>query len=84
MTREHERLLASCYRACLDLAAEKGLGSIAFCCISTGVFRFPKERAAEIAVETVRAWRREKQSGMEVVFNVHSRENEALYRRLLG
>ena len=84
LTREHERLLASCYRACLDLAAEKGLGSSAFCCISTGVFRFPKERAAEIAVETVRAWRREKQSGMEVVFNVHSRENEALYRRLLG
>ncbi|SDB50260.1 protein-ADP-ribose hydrolase [Butyrivibrio sp. INlla16] len=54
LTEEHERLLASCYRSCLELADEKGLESVAFCCISTGVFMFPNERAAEIAVKTVR------------------------------
>ena len=60
VTREDERLLASCYRSCLELAEKNSVRSIAFCCISTGVFHFPNERAAEIAVETVRAirWRR--------------------------
>ena len=81
MTAEDERLLAGCYRSCLDLAAEHGLKSVAFCCISTGVFRFPKDRAAQIAVDTVRAYRK---PDMEVIFNVHSRENYELYRSLLG
>ena len=49
VTAEDERLLASCYRACLELAERNGVESIAFCCISTGVFRFPNQRAAEIA-----------------------------------
>ena len=81
VTAEDERLLAGCYRSCLDLAAEHGLKSVAFCCISTGVFRFPKDRAAQIAVDTVRAYRK---PDMEVIFNVHSRENHELYRSLLG
>lgn len=54
MTDEDEKMLASCYRECLKLAAENGAESIAFCCLSTGVFRFPQQRAAEIAVRTVK------------------------------
>lgn len=53
VTEEDEKKLASCYRECLKLAVEKGAESIAFCCLSTGVFRFPQQRAAEIAVKTV-------------------------------
>ena len=54
MTDEDEKMLASCYRECLKLAAENGAEAIAFCCLSTGVFRFPQQRAAEIAVRTVK------------------------------
>jgi O-acetyl-ADP-ribose deacetylase len=50
-----EELLASCYRTALDLAAAKGLASLAFPAISTGVYRFPPDRAARIAVGTVAA-----------------------------
>ena len=53
VTRRDRELLASCYRSCLKLAAELGLESVAFCCISTGEFRFPNRLAADIAVETV-------------------------------
>ncbi len=84
LTAEHVRLLESCYRACLDLAAETELRSVAFCCISTGVFHFPKDKAARVATDTVRAWRAEYDGAMEVIFNVHSRENYDLYRALLG
>ena len=56
VTAEDERLLASCYRSCLALAEENGVESLAFCCISTGVFHFPNQRAAEIAVQTVRQY----------------------------
>ena len=81
VTAEDERLLERCYRACMDLAEEHGVRSLAFCCISTGVFRFPKERAARIAVDTVR---RHRKPEMEVIFNVHNGSDYALYRRLLG
>ena len=54
LTMEHEKLLASCYRSCLELADDYKLKNLAFCCISTGVFMFPNERAAQIAVQTVR------------------------------
>ena len=70
VTREDERLLASCYRSCLELAEKNSVRSIAFCCISTGVFHFPNERAAEIAVETVRRYKVETGSKIKVVFNV--------------
>ena len=80
VTAEDERLLESCYRACLDLAHEHNIESVAFCCISTGVFHFPKDRAAQIAVDTVRRYR----GSTEVIFNVHSGENYELYRQLLG
>ena len=71
-------------RACLSLAEENGCGSIAFCCISTGVFGFPKEEAAEIAIRTVRDWKAETGSGMRVVFNVYSDRSLDLYKRKLN
>lgn len=84
LTREHERLLSSCYRSCLFLAKEKGCGSVAFCCISTGVFMFPNQRAAEIAVQTVRTWLAETGSRMRVVFNVFKDLDREIYERLLN
>lgn len=84
LTKRHEELLASCYRSCLELADENDVKSIAFCCISTGVFMFPNERAAEIAVQTVRDYRREKNSGIEVIFNVWKDVDYEIYRELLG
>ena len=56
LTQQHCDLLASCYHSSLEVAEKNGLHSIAFCCISTGVFMFPKERAAEIAVQTVKEY----------------------------
>ena len=83
VTEKDERLLASCYRACLELAEEQGVESIAFCCISTGVFHFPNEQAAEIAVETVRRYKTETRSGMKVIFNVFKDTDREIYERLL-
>ena len=84
LTKEHEKLLASCYRSCLELADEYEVKSIAFCCISTGVFMFPNERAAEIAVRTVRDYRKETNSRIEVIFNVWKDIDHEIYRGLLG
>jgi len=83
LTREHRELLASSYRSCLDIAAENGCGSIAFCCISTGVFGFPRREAAEIAVQTVKGWKTEKNSAVKVIFNVFGDEDLAVYRHVL-
>lgn len=83
LTREHERLLASCYRSCLELAAKNGCESIAFCCISTGVFCFPPERAAEIAVDTVLDAVRHGAVVRRVIFNVFKDSDLAIYQRLL-
>lgn len=83
LQRSHEELLASCYRSCLELAEEYKVQSIAFCCISTGVFMFPNERAAEIAVETVRRYYEETGSQMKVVFDVFKDEDLAVYRKIL-
>ena len=84
VTKKDEQLLASCYRSCLELAEENQVKSIAFCCISTGEFHFPNRRAAEIAVKTVREYRRERQSKMEVIFNVFKETDLRIYRQLLG
>ncbi len=84
LTERHEALLASCYRSCLAAAEENGCKSIAFCCISTGVFGFPQGRAAEIAVHTVRAYRANQHSEIEVIFNVFRDEDYGIYRALLG
>lgn len=82
LTEEDRRLLASCYRSCLRLAEENGLKSVAFCCISTGVFRFPKDEAARIAVRTVRDCL-DHSTLEKVVFCVHGDENLRIYRSLL-
>ena len=82
LTREQEELLASCYRSCLRLAANKGCESVAFCCISTGVFMFPNQGAAEVAVETVQNWLDETGSGMKVVFNVYKDLDLKIYTEL--
>ena len=70
LNNRHEKLLADCYNSCLALADKHGLQSIAFCCISTGEFRFPSSRAAQIAVETVARYKVETQSKIKVIFNV--------------
>jgi O-acetyl-ADP-ribose deacetylase (regulator of RNase III) len=84
LTKRHEELLASCYRSCLELAQRHGVKSIAFCCISTGVFGFPQKRAAEIAVQTVKGYRAKTHSDIEVIFNVFKDEDYRIYRDLLG
>ncbi len=77
--------LAACYRNCLDLAEDRGLGSIAFCCISTGVFHFPNELAAEIAVKTVREWKSRSDRKVKfVIFNVFKDVDYSLYKSLLA
>ena len=76
-------LLADCYRSCLDLAAEHGLRSVAFCCISTGEFHFPNELAAQIAIQTVTDWQRQNPNQMEVIFNVFKDSDREIYERLL-
>ena len=83
MTKEDEELLASCYRSCLELAAENGLESVAFCCISTGEFHFPNEQAAQIAVETVNRFMNRKTSVKKVIFNVFKDLDKAIYEKLL-
>lgn len=83
LTKEHERLPASCYTSCLNMAAQNGLKSIAFCCISTGVFMFQNRRAAEIAVETVRKCLAETGSNIRDIFNVCKDEDLRIYERIL-
>lgn len=84
VTKEDKELLASCYRSCLELAAENGLESVAFCCISTGEFHFPNEQAAQIAVETVKQFMNRKISVKKVIFNVFKDLDKAIYEKLLG
>lgn len=84
LSKRHEELLASCYRSCLAIAEENGCKSIAFCCISTGVFGFPQQRAAEIAVLTARNYMTERNSSIEVIFNVFKNEDYEIYRELFG
>ena len=84
VTPELEQTLSACYRNTLELCAENSLKSVAFCCISTGVFRFPNRRAAEIAVETVTQWLSvHRDQDMRVIFNVFKDEDRELYRELL-
>ncbi len=84
VTRGDQALLASCYLSCLDLASQNHLQSIAFCCISTGVFRFPPEQAAEIAVQTVKEYLKHSTSIRRVIFNVFKDSDLEIYRKLLA
>ncbi|MFG6330272.1 MAG: protein-ADP-ribose hydrolase [Lachnospiraceae bacterium] len=84
LTKKHCEQLADCYKSCLELASDKGLKSIAFCCISTGEFHFPQEKAAEIAVQTVARFLQADQRLEKVVFNVFKEEDYDIYKKLLG
>lgn len=82
VTEEDEELLASCYRSCLTFAEQNGIKSVAFCCISTGEFHFPNDRAAEIAIKTVKDFKQH--SKIKVIFNVFKDTDCEIYRGLLG
>ena len=84
VTDKEKNELASCYRSCLQLANAYNLHSIAFCCISTGEFRFPNEEAGRIAVDTVRTYLKETNSKIQVVFNVFKDIDYDIYNKLLG
>lgn len=84
VTERDKALLASCYHSCLNLAAENGLESVAFCCISTGEFHFPHRMAAEIAVKTVREFLKRPTGVKKVIFNVFKDPDKELYAGLLG
>ena len=83
VTKEDEDLLANCYTECLKLAADTGVESIAFCCLSTGVFRFPQQRAAEIATNTVKQYLNKDSRIKKVIFNVFKDEDLKIYSGLL-
>ena len=84
VTERDRRALAACYTNTLDMCAENGLRTVAFCCISTGVFRFPKEEAAPIAVAAVRAWLAAHPGAVDrVIFSVHNDRDRALYDGLV-
>lgn len=84
LTKDHEDLLSSSYKSCLEIAEENGIKSIAFCCISTGVFMFPNERAAKIAVATVKDYLKDHDGIEKVVFNVYKDLDLKIYSEVLG
>ncbi len=84
LTEKDERLLADCYRSCLNLADKNRLNNLAFCCISTGEYHFPNEKAAQIAVQTVTDYKTQTKSKIQVVFNVFKETDYAIYARILG
>ena len=83
VTHKNRQELASCYRACLSLADREGLSSLAFCCISTGLYHFPNKEAAELAVQTVRDYKKDRGSSIKIIFDVFTEEDLTLYRQLL-
>ncbi len=84
LTERLEQDLAACYRNTLDMCLENDLKTAAFCCISTGVFRFPNKRAAQIAVKTVTDWLTEHPASMNrVIFNVFKDEDREYYEQEL-
>ncbi|MCD8380685.1 MAG: protein-ADP-ribose hydrolase [Lachnospiraceae bacterium] len=83
LTRKDRELLVSCYRSCLELAEQNNIRSIAFCCISTGEFHFPNDKAAQIAVNTVKEYKEQTHSKIEVIFNVFKDIDLQIYRELL-
>lgn len=83
LTENDCELLKSCYMECLKKAEENGIKSIAFCCISTGEFHFPNEKAAEIAVNTAEEYLTNSKIG-RVIFNVFKDKDKQIYTKLLG
>lgn len=83
LTSEDCDLLESCYKSCLELVVKNNLDSIAFCCISTGEFHFPNDKAAQIAVKTVEEFMKKETSLKKVIFNVFKDMDKEIYRKLL-
>lgn len=83
VTDEDRRVLRNSYISSLNLAKEMGLKSIAFCCISTGIFGFPGDEAAAIAIGAVKNWLFEKGSDMRVVFDVFLDRDLEIYKDVL-
>ena len=83
LTSEDCDLLESCYKSCLELASKNNLESIAFCCISTGEFHFPNDKAAQIAVKTVEEFMKKETGLKKVIFNVFKDMDKEIYRKLL-
>lgn len=83
LTKDDCELLKSCYLSCLNEAVKNNLKSIAFCCISTGVFGFPQKEAAQIAVHTVMDYKEKHNSDIKVIFNVYKNEDLAIYKKVL-
>lgn len=83
LAQKDKELLSSCYRSCLELAEQNGLKSIAFCCISTGEFNFLNDKAAQTAIETVKEYKEQTHSEIEVIFNVFKELDYNIYRELL-
>ncbi len=86
LNKGHKRSLASCYSSILELADQKKLETLALCCISTGVFMFPQDKAAEVAVETVCDWLEShpQTSLKKIIFNVFKPEDYHYYDNLLN
>lgn len=84
LSHEDCRLLSSCYRTCLETAEANGVKSIALCCISTGEFHFPNDKAAQIAIDTVTKYKKQFHSDIEVIFNVFKEADYSIYKQLLG
>ena len=88
-TLEQRKQLTQCYISCLDAACAAKAKSVAFCCISTGVFGFPQQEGAQIAVQAVKAWLNsraadEPGADMHVIFDVYTEQDENFYRAILG
>ncbi len=83
LTEKDCDLLKSCYISSLEIAEKNHLNSIAFCCISTGEFRFPTDKASEIAINTVKEYKEKTHSKIKVIFNVFKDKDYEIYRRLL-
>ena len=78
-----ELLLRRCYTSCLEEATHQGLGTLAFCCISTGVFGYQQEAAARVAIDAVRHHLDHNDPDLKVIFNVFLASDEAIYCNLL-
>ena len=84
LTEKHKELLTSSYKSILELAKEKNIKSLAFCCISTGVFNFPNEEAANIAIKTVIDFlEKNKKLNMKIIFCVYKDIDEIIYNNIL-
>jgi O-acetyl-ADP-ribose deacetylase (regulator of RNase III) len=82
LTKKHKKLLSSSYISVLKLAKEKNIKTLAFCCISTGVFNFPNDEASNIAIKTVINFLKNNKD-MKVIFCVYKEIDEILYNKKL-